>query len=183
MNLLDNLKENSSLFIKEYSESIRQNSNWITQVVTISGSILSGFVLIQNTHKTLEDIGLLCLFCTICFGLFLMYHSNRKFSERILESFMRLTDYTMNVIRIQELSSKLILSKEENEEKAKLEKILLKELKEMGIINKINSKGQYRIGSVFKKYLKTKSIDTTNYLLIAAFFISGLMILISKLFL
>jgi hypothetical protein len=178
---IENLKEKHDLVLTEYSKSVRQNSNWVTQVITVSGTILGGLILTQNLHNLLEIIGLIFLFVTINAGLFLMYYSNKKLSERLIESFATLTDYTTMFLRLKELSTKLNLSDNEKTEITKLQKKLLKMLKEMGIVGTANINSEFKLGSVYKTYLKSKSIDWGNYILIVSFFISGVLIIISRL--
>lgn len=178
---IDNLKEKHDLILTEYSEFVRHNSQWITQVITISGTILGGIVLTQNSLNQLGIIGVVCLFTTINAGLFLMYITNKKFANRLFESFAVLTDYTTMFFRLKDLSSKTNLTDIEKNEMTELQKELLNVLQDIGIMEKDSLTGNFKPGSVYKMHLRSKSLDWSNYILITLFFISGVIIILSKL--
>lgn len=173
---LDMMKANNDAIMREFGEFLRQKNLWVAQVLTISSAILGGFLLSQQRMNSVISVGLGLLFTQITAGLILIQRSNKKSLDRLMETHGKSADYNLRLLTYFSLLSMPELTTEQQKIKKEIEVYFDRFFIEIGFIREDGT-----LGSIYEKLMSEKTIDWPNYLLIAGFFIAGMILTFSNL--
>jgi len=172
--LLEMMKANNEFLTHQFGEFLRQRNLWIVQIITIASAILGGFFLSRQQTNLVISFGVSLLLIVIFIGLMLIYRSSKNFADALAEAHGKSSDYYVRYFIYLDLSKKQELTQEEQKIKMEIEEYLKNFFLEIGVIKEDGT-----LGSIYEKLYQGRKIDWVNYLLICAFFLSGLILTFS----